>query len=83
MVCGNRQKPGLDFDFDERYTPVATKQAPKLFLSLTAIKNWPVVQFDVVTAYLNATIDRRVIYMRQPTGYKEIGPNSEDLACLV
>ncbi|KKK21224.1 hypothetical protein AOCH_006934 [Aspergillus ochraceoroseus] len=69
VVCGNFQKPGIDFD--QVYSPVVVDALVKLFLSMVARFNLKWAQFDMVTAYLNAMIKDRKIYMRQPTGFNE------------
>lgn len=66
-MCENRQRQG--YDFDDSYAPVATDRAVKLFLCLIAKRRLKVKQFDVVAAYLDAPIDDRVVYMKQPTGF--------------
>ncbi|OQD64944.1 hypothetical protein PENDEC_c109G01477, partial [Penicillium decumbens] len=67
VVCGNRQRHG--YDFDESYAPVATDRAVKLYLCMIAKWRLKVKQFDMIAAYLNAAIDDRVVYMKQPTGF--------------
>ena len=67
VICGNRQRPR--FDFDDTYTPVARPESTRLFLSMVAIRNMEWEQIDYTTAYLNALIDERCIFMRPPTGY--------------
>ena len=67
VICGNRQRPG--FDFDDTYTPVARPESTRLFLSMVAIRNMEWEQIDYTTAYLNALIDERCIFMRPPIGY--------------
>lgn len=54
-----------------------------LFLSIVVIKNMLLQQVDYTAAYLNAIIDGRTVFMRQPTGFEKIGPNGERLVCLV
>ena len=71
VVCGNCQRPGRDFD--ENYAPVATDQGVKLFYNAVALESLKVRQFDVVTAYLNAQIYNREVYVRMPTGFSEQG----------
>ncbi|OQE20280.1 hypothetical protein PENFLA_c012G03144 [Penicillium flavigenum] len=78
VICGNRQRPG--YDFDENYAPVARGETMRLFLSIAAVNSMIVEQVDYTTAYLNAMVDNRVIFMRQPTGF-EI--SKEDNVCLM
>lgn len=67
VVCGNRQRFGIDFD--ENYAPVATDQTIKLFLCLVAVKGLVTRQFDVVPAYLNGKLRDHQVYIRQPTRF--------------
>ena len=83
VVCGNRQSPGVDFQPDERYAPVVSDASAKLFITMAAIRNWKREQWDVIGAYLNAAIDNRIIFMKQPTGHEQFGPKGEDLACVL
>ncbi|OKO98596.1 Retrovirus-related Pol polyprotein from transposon TNT 1-94 [Penicillium subrubescens] len=83
VVCGNRQTPGVDFQPDERYAPVASDAAAKLFLSMAAISGYRVWQWDVVAAYLNAALDNRAIFMKQPTGHEYYSPDGTDFVCLL
>ena len=76
VICGNRQRAG--HDFDETYSPVVSETTVKVVLSLIAIHNLYAEQFDFVTAYLNAQLLDRKIYMRSPTGY-----NSNGKTCLL
>lgn len=67
VVCGNRQIHGVDFD--ATYTPVATDTTIKLVLSIISMLNLQCEQIDFVTAYLNAKLRDKKIFMRQPTGF--------------
>jgi Reverse transcriptase (RNA-dependent DNA polymerase) len=67
VVCGNHQRIG--FDFDNTYAPVVTESATKLVLTTIAIHNLYAEQIDFITAYLNAQLEDRKLYMRRPTGY--------------
>ena len=71
VICGNRQRAG--HDFDETYSPVVSETTVKVVLSLIAIYNLYAEQFDFVTAYPNAQMLDRKIYMRSPTGYSSNG----------
>jgi reverse transcriptase-like protein len=83
VVCGNRQMPGVDFQPDERYSPVVADASAKLFLTLAALRKWKIRQWDIVSAYLNAAIDDRAIFMRQPTGHEFHGPDGVEYVCIV
>lgn len=79
VICGNRQRPGVDFD--ERSSPVASDQAIKLFFTMIATQKLYHEHFDVVTAYLNAAIDDRIVWMRQPTGFEKNASDGRPMAC--
>ncbi|EPS31296.1 hypothetical protein PDE_06251 [Penicillium oxalicum 114-2] len=79
VVCGNRQSLGVDFQPDERYALVVLDVSAKLFITMAAIRNWKKEQWDVIGAYLNAAIDNRIIFMKQPTGHEQFGLKGEDL----
>lgn len=69
VICGNRQIQGVDYDYT--YSPVATDTAIKTVLSIIAIKKLYCEQIDFITAYLNAQLANKKIYMRQPTGFDD------------
>lgn len=76
VICGNRQRPG--FDFDDTYAPVARPESTRLFLTMVALQQFHWEQIDYTTAYLNALIDERCIFMRSPTGYETPG-----MVCMI
>ncbi|KAJ5707116.1 hypothetical protein N7488_006917 [Penicillium malachiteum] len=65
VIYGNRRRPGIYFE--ESYAPMAAERSFKLLFALIAEKSWEARQFDVITAYLNVSIDDREIYMTLPT----------------
>ena len=67
VVCGNRQRPGLEYD--KTSSPVISESACKLFMVMVAKKGLYCSQFDVITAYLNAHLRDLRIFMMYPTGY--------------
>lgn len=67
VICGNRQRPGIDYD--EAYAPVATDEAVTLLFAKVVQEGLDMRQFDVVTAYLNAAMRGRTVCMRYPTGF--------------
>jgi hypothetical protein len=82
VIYGNRQRRG--FDFDDTYAPVARPESTRLFLSIIAIRNMEWEQIDYTTAYLNALIDERCIFMKPPTGYyQEDPPSVSDKVCML
>ena len=79
VICGNRQRPS--FDFDESYAPIARPESIRLFLTIVYVEQLLQVQIDYTIAYLNAKIDKRYIFIREPTGYKT--GNSKDIVCVI
>jgi len=55
VAKGYKQKEGIDYD--ETYTLVSKKATFRLILALAAQYGWDVNHMDVVTAFLNPTID--------------------------
>lgn len=51
----------------------------RLFLSIVVIRNMLLEQVDYTAAYLNAIIDGRTVFMKQPTGFEA----GKGLVCLV
>ena len=66
VVKGCFQKPGIDFD--DLYAPVAQFDSIRTLLSVDAVKNYKMVQFDIKTAFLLGDLDHE-IYMKPPQGY--------------
>jgi len=66
VIKGYEQKEGIDYD--ETYAPVSKMATFRLILALAAQYGWNVDHMDVVTAFLNPTIDRDKIYMEMPLG---------------
>ena len=78
VAIGTRQRYGIDYD--EVFSPVPHQEAVKAALSEIAALNLEVMQLDVKTAFLHATLDK-TIYMKQPEGF--ICPGKEDHVCLL
>jgi hypothetical protein len=60
-AIGSRQKYGVDYD--EVFAPVPHQKAAKATLAEIASLDLEVIQFDIKTAFLYATLDK-LIYMR-------------------
>jgi hypothetical protein len=79
VACGNFQK-----DFDDNiktYAPVIVDVFVKMFLTKVVRQGKEVVQFNMVTAYLNALIQQKQVFVKQPTGFKKAG--SLDLVSML
>ena len=66
VVCGNRQRPGEDYD--ETFAPVAKFASIRLLLALAAKLDLEIHQMDVKSAFLNGDLDEE-IYMESPPGF--------------
>jgi hypothetical protein len=78
VAKGYSQKPGVDYL--ETYAPVARMASIRAVLSLAAKENWELANMDVNSAFLNSHITEEV-YVVQPNGFEETGPNGEKLVC--
>jgi hypothetical protein len=67
VIKGFMQRFGIDYN--ETYAPVMKYPSLRILLSLAAIYDLEIKQFDVVTAFLNATLEEEV-YMQQPEGFQ-------------
>lgn len=67
VVCGNFQEK----DNKSVFAAVANLVAMRLFLLLVAVKDLELHQVDVITAFLNATMDGRDVYIHQPYGFED------------
>ena len=65
-------------DYDETYSPVVRFSSIRALLAFAVKNDLMVHQMDVVTAFLNGTLEEE-IYMEQPEGY--VQPGSEHLVC--
>ena len=69
-----------DVDYHETFAPTASITSVRALMQIAVQNDMIVHQMDVKTAYLNAPIDTE-IYMEQPEGFRETGPNGEELVC--
>ena len=78
VAQGFSQVPGRDFL--ETYAPVARPSSIRTMMAMATEQDWHLDQMDVDTAYLYAPVEEE-IYMRQPVGKEQLGPNGEQLVC--
>lgn len=76
VAQGFSQMPGLDYS--ETFAPVARYGSLRVFLAIAASRNYELVQADVVTAFLNGSLEEE-IYMKQPPGFED--PNAPHKVC--
>jgi Reverse transcriptase (RNA-dependent DNA polymerase) len=67
VAKGFSQKFGVDYD--EVFAPVARSATFRIFLSFAGKRNLSVIQYDIVTAFLNGTIEEE-IYMLPLPGFE-------------
>jgi transposase InsO family protein len=58
----------LGIDFFETYSPVVSSDSIRVILSIVAVDDLEMRQFDITTAFLNSNLDEE-IYMQQPRGF--------------
>ena len=76
VAQGFTQKYGLDYD--ETFCPVVRAESVRAVIALAAKKRLLLHQMDVITAFLNGTLEEEV-YMKQPEGFAKEG--EDKLVC--
>jgi hypothetical protein len=71
VARGFTQREGLDYN--ETVSPVVKFDSIRTILSIVAADDMEIIQFDVCTAFLNASVEEE-IYMSQPKGFVNLQP---------
>ena len=78
VAQGFTQEKGIDYD--ETHSSVVRFTSVRLIFSIAAMEGLLLHTMDVDTAFLNAVL-KELIYLRQPKGFEQRGPNGEQLVC--
>ena len=78
VVKGYEQELGIDYS--ETFAPVAMAKSILLIIALAVLNGWFLFNMDVILAFLYAPVIE-TIYMAQPEGFEQFGPNGEKLVC--
>ena len=72
-VCrGDRQRPGLDFDINKIFAPVANQTLARLIFSIAARHDLEMDMVDVSQAYLYAGLEEENLVMKPASGVTDI-----------
>ena len=74
VARGFQQQEGIDYH--DVFAPVVRWSTIRLILALAAQRNWPLLQLDVITAFLNGTLHEE-IFMEIPPGFSFGGDSSK------
>ena len=75
---GNFQMPGQDFD--ATWAPVIKLETLRVLVAYAVTHGYDITQLDFDGAYLNGEVDTD-LYMHQPPGHEQVGPNGEAMVC--
>ncbi|KAG8488393.1 hypothetical protein CXB51_016569 [Gossypium anomalum] len=76
VAKGFSQHDGVDFQ--DTFSPMVRAATIRTILAIAVMKWWPLRQVDVNNTFLNRELTEE-IYMNQPPGFEETGPNGQKL----
>jgi hypothetical protein len=80
VAQGFTQMPGVDYD--QTFSPATRLSTLRIVLVKAALNGEFIETIDISNAYLNGEIEKEYeVYMRQPQGFEERGPNGEKWVC--
>ena len=80
VARGDNQRPGIDYD--QVFAPTARLGALRSVLAMAALAGDHIESIDISNAYLNGELEKEFeVYMRQPEGFQQHGPNGEQWVC--
>ena len=80
VTRGDNQRPGIDYD--QVFAPTTRLGALRSVLALAALAGDHIESIDLLNAYPNGELEKEYdVYMHQPEGFKQYGPNGEQLVC--
>jgi hypothetical protein len=80
VAQGFTQMPGVDYD--QTFSPATRLATLRVVLVKAALNGEYIETIDISNAYLNGEIEKEYeVYMRQPPGFEQRGPNGEKWVC--
>ena len=76
VAKGFTQCPGFEYTEDAMFSPVYRPASLHLILTLAARKDFHLLSVDISHAFILGKDLDETIYMRQPEGYHQGGPNT-------
>ncbi len=69
----------MGVDYGETYAPVVKFTSIRIMLATVAIQDLELHQMDVVTAFLHGDLDKNILILEVPDGFKD--PSHPNLVC--
>ena len=84
-ILGNHQRPGIDFNPNETYSPVAAIAVCRSLIAYAVSAGWFLFHADVSGAFLHADVPQRKasIYVRVPDGFPRLTETGETILAFL